>query len=61
MIAYITANWAWIGGLIYVVVNEIIAGSPLKANSNVQVIWTWLSYLLPKPAAPATVVPPPVA
>lgn len=50
VIQWITEHWAWICGLVYLVINELIAVNPnLKSNSIVQLLVNILKAVTQKP------------
>ncbi len=54
MLVWLQSNWVAVLGVVYVVINEIIALAPgLKSNSVVQLIVNLIGSLLPKQVPPA--------
>jgi hypothetical protein len=45
---WIQANWTWLGPLVPVLINEIVAASPLKANSLGQLLISICQWMTPK-------------
>ncbi len=53
MLVWLSANWIPLASAAYVLVNEIVALSPLKSNSVVQLILAVLKSVIPGQIPPA--------